>query len=332
MAKKVKISDIADKLGLSPTTVSFVLNGREKGISGDTRRKVIQTAADMGYRKLPRADLTGWTRVAYLRTGVGTDYGFTTFYSNVYEHLQKNSINRKLELSMFEFNPSADPVKVYSRMEEILSLGVKVFLTGQRNIAEYLIKNGHRTVLIQGGECPGCVCVRCDDYDAGRKAAEHALSMGHRNAGIIMPGAGSLRSEGFKDCFGSGGGECDEDFRFFFEFKKHEGIKNDFCKWIEHRKGRLPTLFFCFADNMLFPVIRALRMNGLEIPEDVSLIGADNLYWGRFTWPAFTTIDLNEELFAEKTMDAILHAAGSSDVYDLTVPVRLVERETVKRL
>ena len=51
MAKKTTVKDIAEKLGISAATISFVLNGQDKGISEDTRRKVIAAAVAMNYRK-----------------------------------------------------------------------------------------------------------------------------------------------------------------------------------------------------------------------------------------------------------------------------------------
>jgi DNA-binding LacI/PurR family transcriptional regulator len=62
------------------------------------------------------------------------------------------------------------------------------------------------------------------------------------------------------------------------------------------------------------------------------LIGTDNLYWGRLTAPAFSTVDLCEELFAEKVIEAIAHVKKGGEPYCLAVPVRMVPRETVKDL
>ena len=94
----------------------------------------------------------------------------------------------------------------------------------------------------------------------------------------------------------------------------------------------LPTLFYCFADNVMFPAIQGFAAAGLRVPDDVSLIGSDNLYWGKVATPPFTTVDLKERLFAEKVLEAVFHLQAGDPPYQLAVPVELVPRGTVKRL
>ncbi|MFA6716391.1 MAG: LacI family DNA-binding transcriptional regulator, partial [Victivallaceae bacterium] len=186
-----------------------------------------------------------------------------------------------------------------------------------------------KVILSQGGKSDRCVSIFCDDYTAGRLAAEHAFEMGHRVAGIIFPSVASPRFSGFVETFSAAGGECPGKFRWSPVFE--HGKIEEFVKKNSKQKD-LPSFFYCFADNIMFPVIRGLGANGLTVPDKVSLIGADNLYWGRFCRPAFTTVDLCEELFAEKLIEAIKHTAAGKPPYQLAVPVRLLRRETVKAL
>lgn len=326
---KVTIAKIAKALKLSPTTVSFVLNdNQDKGISDKTRKLVIDKAIELGYRKPVKVNMLGWTRVGFFTSNIQNFNFGTTFFAGVYSHLQAKSFKNKIELFLLELNLSKDSEEIYNRTKEIKSLGIEVCLTSSIGIADFLKEQGLKTVITQGGRHPNHICVYCDDYTAGKKAAEHAWKMGHKEAGVIFPeNSKSPRFFGFMDRYLELGGKCDEKFQWFLSFD-HE-IMAEKIKGLS-KGNKLPSLFYCFADNIMFPAIKGFAANGLKVPDDISLIGADNLYWGKIATPAFTTVDLNEELFAEKTLEAIKNAKGNGASYELAVPVKLLSRETVK--
>jgi len=331
MTRKTTVKDIAGKLGISSSTVSFVLNGQDKGISKETRQKVIDTAIAMNYRKLPGNNMLGWIRVAYLTQCIEYFNFYTSFFAGVYNYMQRQSAEHKIELSLLEFDLHDKPEIIYLKLQKLREQGIDVFISNSSGIVKYLLQHGLKAVLAQGGTIPECVSVYCDDYSAGKIAGEYALEMGHRIAGTVFPsGSPTARFNGFVEAFNGGGGECPEKFRWTPEFT-HDAIIED----IKKRTGssnKLPSLLYCFADNIVFPVMRGLALNGIKVPEDISLIGTDNLYWGKLTVPAMTTIDLNEELFAEKLLEGIKHTAKGGAPYQLAVPVQLMARETVKRI
>ncbi len=330
MAKKTTVKDIAERLGISSSTVSFVLNNKDQGISEDMRRKVIDTAILMNYRKIPKANMLGWLRVAYLTPQIQYFNFHTSFFAEVYNHLQRKAPEAKIELSLREFNSSSSIEKQYLQLQKLQNMDIDVYICHSAPIAEYLVKNGLKVILSQGGRSNKCVNIFCDDYTAGKLAAEHALEMGHHTAGMIFPSTKkNPRFEGFMDTFTANGGVCPDGFQWSPEFE-HGKIEN-YVREHAGEKG-LPTLFYCFADNIMFPVIRGFAANSLKIPDDVSLIGTDNLYWGKFNQPAFTTVDLCEELFAEKLIEAIKYVNADKPPYQLAVPVRLLKRETVSLL
>lgn len=329
MAKKTTVKDIAGKLGISAATVSFVLNGQDMGISEDTRKKVIDAAVAMNYRKLPRSNLLGWTHVAYLTSRIEYFNFYTSFFAGVYSNMQRKSAENRIELSLHEFKGDS-PEESYLQLQKLRSMGIDVFLCNSSELAKYLLKNGLKAILVQAGVILECVSVYCDDYSAGTIAASYALKMGHRVAGTIFPkGSSGARFNGFVDVFISGGGKCPDEFKWTVTFD-HGTMFREVRKL--SKNGNMPTLFYCFADNIMFPVIRAFEQNRLKVPDDVSLIGTDNLYWGQYATPAFTTVDLNEEMFADKLIEAVRHVVNGGEPYQLAVPVKLIERETVLKL
>jgi LacI family transcriptional regulator len=327
---KVTIAKIAKNLGLSPTTVSFVLNdNQDKGISDKTRKLVIDKAIELGYRKPVKVNMLDWTRVGFFTSNIQFFNFGTTFFAGVYSHLQAKSFKNKIELFLLELNLQQSSEEVYNRTKEIKSMGIEVCLTNCIQIAEFLKKEGLKTIITQGGRHPGHICIYCDDYTAGKKAAEYAWKSGHKEAGIIFPEhSSSPRLHGFLDRYRELGGRCDKEFLWFLTFD-HEIMAEKIKELSQNRKD-IPSLFYCFADNVMFPAIKGFTANGFKIPDDISLIGTDNLYWGKIATPAFTTVDLNEEIFANKTIEAIKHAKKGDEPYELAVPVKFLPRETVK--
>jgi DNA-binding LacI/PurR family transcriptional regulator len=235
-----------------------------------------------------------------------------------------------MELFLLELPLEKNNGKTFRRLREIKNMGIEVCLSSSPDILEHLKQQEIKTILVQGGSHPGHFSIYCDDYSAGRVAAEYALKMGHGEAGIIFPeGSNHPRLNGFLDTCTKMGGSCPEKFRWFLKFD-HE-IMAEEIKKLSAKNKKLPSFFYCFADNVMFPAIKGFAANGLKVPENISLMGTDNLYWGKVATPAFTTVDLKEDLFADKLIEAIGHAKNGETPYELAVPVKLLERETVIR-
>jgi DNA-binding LacI/PurR family transcriptional regulator len=327
MAGKVTIAKIAKKAGVSPTTVSFVLNGQDMGISDETVKSVLAIAAAAGYKR-KSASRTGWTRVAYLSSDLNRFSFYTTFFSGVYAHLQRIAPAQKIEPFLLEFD-SASKEATMKLHEIVNSAGFEVFLSNEHNIVEFLKKNDKKAILIQGGASEDIMSIYCDDFEAGRVAAKFAIQKGYKTAGTLFPeyGADGPRFKGFVETFIDMGGNIPEEFQWEVTFD-HELASRKIAKLA--KKSNLPSFFYCFADNLMFPMIRGLAKTGKKVPDDVSIMGTDNLYWGKVSSPAFTTVDLSEELFAEKVVEGIQHLKKGGNPYSLAVPVMLIERETVR--
>ena len=329
MAKKITIADIARVIGISPTTVSFVLNKKnDKGISSETRDKVLSVAEKLGYRPKVKISRVGWIRAIFLVRNLTAFNYHTTFYSGVYNYLSKTCSENNIELSMGEF-PYEDDKDFILSYKKFAEDGYDVFLCNDPRIVTFLKKMNHKVVLVQSDRMDDTICIHCDDFAAGTKAAMYAYKMGHRRAGLICHGLDGERMKGFMTTFTSLGGVCDDKYVWDVDWELHE-LESVVAE--KSKSPDLPSFFYCFSDNMLFYAIRGFAKNNIRVPDDVSIMGTDNLYWGRLNNPAFTTIDLNELLFGEKLLESIKHAYDGNSTYHLAVPVNLVERETVKKI
>ena len=95
--KRVTIKDVAEAAGVSRTAVSFVLNGREKGLAESTRKRIVAAATRLGYvRPSSILNRRAWTRVALLVQPSG-GIAHTSFYANVQQHLVAKEVLGGLE-------------------------------------------------------------------------------------------------------------------------------------------------------------------------------------------------------------------------------------------
>jgi len=330
MGKKTTITDIAQKLGISPTTVSFVLNKRnDKGISTETIEQVLKTAEALGYKSKQKIKNSGWIKTVFLVRNIDDLNIQTTFFSKLHRHLSKMCKKNKIELHFQEF-PYNDSQDLIVNFHKISKSAFDVYLSNDPKIIGFLDDMTHSTVLVQAeNTVKDIICIHCDDYSGGAKIANYAFEAGHRVGGIVYPYTYNQRVQGFIDTFTKLGGECPEQFRLetSWDFDEVENL-------VAYKTSlkNLPTFFFCFSDSLIFPTIRGLAANNMSVPDKISLIGADNLFWGKYSKPSFTTLELNEKLFAEKLVDAIKSAYRKDPTYQVAVPVSIIERESFKQL
>ncbi len=322
MNGKVTISEIAAAAGVSQAAVSQVLNGNLKKVSRSTGERIILLAETMGYSRLKLSRHVGFVNTVYLTAAEQATY--TTFFNDVYYQLQLRSAEAKIELSEVVLTREN-----YEKTLHSLYDSADVFCTYSSELADKLIQDKKKVVVFQSHRFKGeCTRVECDDYAAGKIAAEYALSRNCRSAGTVFWHESDPRFCGFTENFIAGGGTISPINRLIVP-ANHQEAEAIISRYFLNAAGKLPDIFFCFADNLIFPLLRAAKNAGLKVPEDFGVIGADNLYWGSVNTPAFTTIDLQPGLFAERLIAAVHHVYSGGKPYVENIPVRLLKRETM---
>ncbi len=90
-----------------------------------------------------------------------------------------------------------------------------------------------------------------------------------------------------------------------------------------------PTAVFCYNDMTALGALRQVRASGLRVPQDISLIGFDDLYIAQYTDPPLTTVRQPMRQMGRMAMETLLHLlAGSESVHSVKVPGELIIRES----
>ncbi|WP_075184902.1 LacI family DNA-binding transcriptional regulator [Teredinibacter haidensis] len=134
-------------------------------------------------------------------------------------------------------------------------------------------------------------CIRVDNVTAFKHMTEYLISLGHRRIGLITGLKGNPhtvdRFKGYKQALENAGIPFDEALIAEGEYVIWSGVNaaNQLCRLKER-----PTAIACMNDEMAIGAIQALKSNGLQVPEDVSVTGFDDIDYARYCDPPLTTI------------------------------------------
>ena len=276
--KKVKLEDIAEKLGVSIVTVSNALKGK-KGVSDEMREKITRTAQEMGYHSVQREKKTRDSHVVGAIVAERYVREFPSFYMEVYKNISQEAMKRG-GLTMLE---------VASREKENLEEKFSAFqdceVEGIILIGE--MKKGYIDAVRREYKNVPIVCV--DYYDVYE-------DMDY----IVTDGFGGMEQmtrlmikEGIRDLAFVGTVNATKNitdrYLGYCKALDRAGIEDAKYNIIPDRDSsgevfdlnpqlpeKLPQGFVCNCDRTAFAVIRKLKERGMRVPEDVSVVGFDN--------------------------------------------------------
>lgn len=299
---KPTIKDIARDTGVSTTTVINVLKGRDTEVSEATALRVRRRAGELGYvRNLTAASLVSRRSHAialivvnaYKPLNEEQEGDINPFYGDLILRLEHQARKRGYMLSLYGGSEEDYVDFILQRnVDAAILLGIR-----RPELPRTVARQGVPVLLIDSAiDDPHCIQVRTDEVRGGELAAEHLLARGCRPLMFVgntrhppqtMP---SLRLKGAQNAATRQGVELHKtDCLATFE----EGVRV---------AGQIAesgaTGVFAAADNLAAGLITGLMDRGVRVPEDVAVVGYDNLLIARMIRPKLTTVD---QKIGEKT-------------------------------
>ncbi|HMP75764.1 MAG TPA: LacI family DNA-binding transcriptional regulator [Kiritimatiellia bacterium] len=330
---RTTIKDIARECGVSLSTVSLVLNNNPR-ISPATRDKVLQAVERHQYQPnaFARSLASQSSRVLSVvvpdLNHVFADTYFGEIVSGVYDRASELGYKVILDVANQRFVSSGEYLNILKskRVDAALFIGSSIHDTYLHQIEQerlpFVLVNhympGHRLSYIAA-----------DYVETARLAAEHLTSLGHRQIGFLSGTntftAVDLRNHFITACKDTGVAETDIPWAdgWFTEQGGYEA-----AHWLLNRHPGL-TALMGGNDKMAIGALRCLRERNLRVPEDISVIGVDDLPSAAFTIPGLTTV--RHDLFSIGSMSvdtAIALFNEEADQVQKTLPVQLVLRES----
>ena len=333
------LSDVAAEAGVTPMTVSNVLNGRTTQVSAATAERVMEAVHRLGYVTNASARALSAKESKIIALVFKAALPGTVALENPHDSVFLGEVERCVsEAGRYLMVRSAEDLLASAASLRSWNVDGAIFLGTVAEEVDDLLKH-HNVPLVftdNYSVSPLVSNVGVDDRLGGHLAAEHLIKAGHRrvafvSSGLPGNGVGAQRHRGFVEALAAHGLALDplETFECDLSFDAAVALGE---RLADPRAPR--TAIFAPADLLAIGLIKGLARGGMSVPDDVSIIGFDDLPVSRQTSPELTTIhqDIPAKARAAVEMTLRLIAAGTEAPPErLTLSVSIAERETVAR-
>lgn len=333
--KRPTQKDVARRAGVSRSTVSYVLNDQNDlkiPISDETRQRVLDAIAELGYAPDARAQSLRWgnTNVIGVIFPVIQNPFFWQTLSGISDALREASYSLHLFHNPQDPQRGAYTIRELSRQRVdgfILLAAVKYLLP---MLTDYLRKSGQPIVEITATEAEFDRVVH--SYSSGTRALmAHLLELGHRQIGFIygvtQEVQGLDRLLVYRQVLQEAG--LSESTRFEAHCSDQLEDAYQAAYTLLNRPDR-PTALLVINDMLAIAVMRAARDLGLTIPGDLSVAGFDDIPFSSYTLPRLTTVSGKAEDSGREAVRLLLRRFAEPDIprQMTTAAVQLIVRES----
>jgi DNA-binding LacI/PurR family transcriptional regulator len=332
--RQVSIKDIARLARVSHPTVSRALQNSPL-VNRATAAKIRKIAEAAGYRPsaVARGLVTRRTRTIGLVVTTVAD----PFASEVACGIERSANDHGYAVFLANSNANAEHErKMVQALAERRVDGIIV--TSSRVGSDYLPMLAQLNVpmVLVNDQYPGefVHSVMIANEDGSRAATEHLIEFGHRRIAYVGDRSGyqteTERLEGYKQALSAAGIEFDIVLAVHGDGRA-EGATEAMETLL--KLAEPPTAVCCYNDMTALGAIRAIRARGLLVPEDVSVTGFDDLFFGEYLEPALTTVRQPMRRMGEMAMENLLKLmSGEDSVAQVKVATELVVRKSTGRV
>ncbi|MFW6308665.1 MAG: LacI family DNA-binding transcriptional regulator [bacterium] len=333
----VKLEDIAKKANVSVATVSLALNNK-KGVSQKKKEQICDIAQDMGYsvkRKNENKAEKNIRFIIYKRHGnVVTD---TPFFARLIEGIQKKSREKNYDLSISHITYSEKNKKniidniANNKHEGLLLLATEML----KEDLKYFSNIKAPLVLVDSYfKNENYDFVLIDNFDGAYKATQYLIDNCHQEIGYLHS---SVYINNFRDRK-RGWVEALEDNnlsvkeKYIYRIKSTlNGAYRDMKNILNKSSVELPSAFFADNDIIALGAIKALKENNINVPEDISIIGFDDMPFCEISDPPLTTVRVYKEKFGELGLKRLIEKMEGADKIKQKIQIKteLIIRESV---
>ncbi|MEG0856882.1 MAG: LacI family DNA-binding transcriptional regulator [Terrisporobacter sp.] len=333
------LKQIADAVGVSVGTVSRVLNNDTTISVGDeTKIKIFDTAEQMQYKTLKQRKTDSRENLSKLRIGIVEMYKPSEQLEDPYYLLLRSVVDKEC------FEHGIEVVNIYKHDEEykfigygpvngIIAIGKfyedEVKILGEMNDNIVFLDSSPDDIMFDSVKI---------NFELGTNMAlDHLVSLGHERIGYI----GSFKT--LDDYKGKSYDRRLDCYRIYMKSKrlynedyildtKDVTAMNGYmtAKEFINSHVKMPTAFFVGTDTIATGVLRALYESNIRVPQDVSIVGFNDIIASQHTIPPLTTVRVHIENLASASVDLILEKIISERKYSkkVIIPSELIIRES----
>ncbi len=314
--KRATINDIARLAGVSKKTVSRVIN-QSPFVRDETRERIEAVIAEWGYAPDPQARGLAFRRSFLI--GMVYDNPNPQYVVNMQLGLLDGLRGSGFELVVHPCNRASptflNDIRAFVERQKLFGVVLPPSVSEDESVARLLSEIGCAYIRIASVELdkPEHMIVGRDRL-GGEVMGQHLVDLGHTRIGFVT-GLPNFRSSherlgGFEDALRKAGLALDPDYVAQGAYTFESGVAAG--EALLARTPR-PTAIFCANDEMAAGALQAARRAGLNVPEDVTIVGFDDFQIAQSVWPPLTTIHIPtrevgrlaaEKLIGKETRDA----------------------------
>lgn len=335
MNSKTIMQDIAKLAGVSPGTVSNALNNR-KGVGKDTREKIVKIAEEQGYFRNQKKNEDNAIRLIVFKKH-GYVVSDTPFFSALIEGCERECRENGYELLISHITDDLSSEEDISRILNQKNVDGILLLATEMNesdLSKFDNLNIPIVVVDSYLETKSCDYISINNISGSYSAVKYFVDKGHKKIGYLGSSQSinnfAHRAEGFNKAILDFNIEDSEQYKFLLE-PTVDGAYKDMKEIITSKK-KLPTALFAFNDIIAMGAMKAMNEEGIKIPEDVSIIGFDDISFSSLVNPALTTIRVHTSEMGRLSVRRLIEKIkyGSDFKLKIEIDTELIQRDSVK--
>lgn len=304
--QKSTIRDVADKAGISVTTVSLILNGKGSRFSKETQERVRRIQAELNY--YPDYYARGLVGVRNNSLGIVIPNILNPFFAKFAMSIEQAAIPKGYFPQIFSVNGFHENIDYF--IEQFMSGTQKGLILSapgaSKEIINKLSSQDKIPIVLtdQAGLDTSGDCVLIDEKQAGKTIASYLLSLGHKNIAIVIPEKITInlqrRISGYYEAYEEYGLKFDKNLLFRVSFNPEGGM----CAARKVIKTNA-TAIIAINDDVALGVYRGLSLLNKKIPEDYSIVGFDGV--NEYMNPSITTMQQPIEEIGNSIVDLMIN-------------------------
>lgn len=334
------IKDIAKAAGVSVTTVSRALNGYSD-VSEKTRRKIQALAKELNYspNTLARGLVMNVSKtIGLLVSGLNRESEKDLIILSILSGVNESVSENHYDLIVFNTSSTKQREKTYTqlcrerRVDGVIIQGIK---TDDPYLQE-VVESDIPCVLIDiPAHSHNVGYVSTDNVAGAKKAVEHLIELGHKNIAMINGHSKAFvsqrRLEGYLQALKEHGLTINHDWIYDGQFAEEPAAEAAKQLFANHKEV---TAVFCASDLMALAALKTASALGLKVPEDISIIGYDDIMLASYSNPPLTTVSQNFFQLGYQAAHLLVNMLeGKSEPQIVTLGNKLVTRgSTTKNL
>lgn len=329
--KKANIYDVANLAGVSHQTVSRVLNNHTS-LKPETREKVEKAIAELNYRpnQAARQLVTSRSKMIGILIAGTELHGPWTILNSMEREARVEGYS-VISISVLPESPESWRAGI----EQLRNLDIDGVITIA--LPQIIIKELEKTlfgatiVLVDTEPSKKFDAINIDNYQGGLIATQHLIELGHKDilhiTGPMSGYEGKMRRQSYEDAMKAAKLKCDV---IEADWSIERGY--EVGKQIIARKRR-PTAIFTANDHLAVGLLKAFNEAGISVPEDISLIGFDDIPEARYMTPSLSTVKQKFDELGKLSIQKMLQQfKEKSKPVAINIDAALVMRDSTQRL